>query len=216
MCVYRSRHGTLPVTDGEQLFDIIYNFPVYGFKGREDYGLSSQNPDLQYSDMYKDHPNLDARSAFVTCPTRPDGTKRTLPKKAGERDVLVFTGIYFHANECVFPKGRTTKNPVGFYIMLWEDGEVTKVDHDAVRYTYPQRAIMPECFPGQGGIPQTTYTFEERKRHILPLNKDGSNPNVVESEESKQIIAEAIKGISEEVAQLRKYRYGASGKKDFA
>jgi hypothetical protein len=83
--------------------------------------------------------------------------------------------------------------------VIWEDGEITKVPHDQVRYTYPQRAPYGECFPGQAGVPKQTYTYEDRKSHILPLNKDGSNPNVEISDEAAKTIKSQTQANTEKI-----------------
>lgn len=195
MTIYKSRHNTFAALGFVLDRDYVDNPRAYGFKDRMDAAQWSHNPDAKYSDAFHNEPNPEQHPAFRIVPTRPDGSKLFANRIAGKRDVLAFSDFYFFSNECVFPDGRSTKNPIGFYLVLWEDGEVTKVPHDQVRYARPQRASFDVCFPGQAGVPEAVYTHEEAKTHTLPPNKDGSNPNTVESAESKQIIAEAMKGI---------------------
>ncbi len=76
-------------------------------------------------------------------------------------------------------------SPAGFYLVLWEDGEIARVSPDQVRYMSPRLTTYRECFPGQGGVPAQTYTYQEAIDHTLPLNHDGSNPNVKFSDSTK-------------------------------
>ena len=195
MSVYKSRHGEFPPTDSH-LFNDAYTIPTtYGFANALDAAKWGINPDMKYADIYHNQRNPEQNSAFRMASTRPDGSKRFGTKEPKKRDVLAFSEVYFFRNECVFPDGRSTKNPVGFYIVIWEDGEVAKVPHDKVRYARPQRSTYDQCFPSQAGLPEATYTHEEAKMHTAPLGTAGADATVQMSAEAKRIIAEATKGI---------------------
>ena len=194
MGVYKSRKGVLPPTDIQLSDDTYQNPSAYGFKSNMDAARWGRNPDMKNADLYKSLPEPESMRPFHIAATRPDGSRRFGAKITGNRDILAFSDIYFFRNECMFKDGHYTKKPVGFYLVLWEDGEITKVPHDQVRYVRPQRAPYGECFPGQAGTPEITYTYEEAKIHTLSMKRDGSNPNAAMSGEAKQIIAEALKG----------------------
>lgn len=156
------------------------NLDIFGFKNRMAVDLSFRNHDTIFADeSYKEDPEV-IIPPFVICDTRPDGTKIESSMPSEKRNVLAFSKIYFYHDSTVFPDGKTTQNPTGFYLVLWEDGEVTKVPHDKVRFVHPQRTgSYAECFPGQEGIPANMYTNAERWKKAKPLRPNGTNPNVL-------------------------------------
>lgn len=88
------------------------------------------------------------------------------PKPADTRDVLAMTDIYFHKNTRYPPTGAPSWNPVGFFLVLWDDGEVTRVPYDKVlRSNLPGGAQM-YAFPGQAGVPSTAVKFSERFKRL--------------------------------------------------
>lgn len=88
---------------------------------------------------------------------RPDGRPIGSPKEAGARDVLAMTGLYYHRNS----KGPSNWNPVGFFLVLWDDGEVTRVPFDKVLMYRHSAGSFKYAFPGQAGVPVTAIRFRQ-------------------------------------------------------
>ncbi len=180
MNIYKSRHGIMPTSYGMIRGDIKQNPSLYGYKDFKEAVLSNYNADVYVSDSHFTEDTKTIIQAYRVCELRPDGTKIGSPHALGTRDVLAFSNIYHFGDVCLFPNGKSTGNPTGFYLLLWEDGEVSRVPFDQVRYVYPQiEGAGAECFPGQTGVPTTTYTASEWSLKIKSLRPDGTNPNVI-------------------------------------
>lgn len=188
MRVFKKRHGRFPNNNvmPDLDTDMKSHLAAYGLDPRADVNILFRNTDIKYSDLYKNLPNAENADPMLQPGQRPDGTPVGSAKVAGTRDVLAFCNLYFHRNERVFSNRRNVSNPVGFYIVLWEDGQVEKISWDKVRFARPQRGPFDECFPGQAGVPQEAYEYEEAKTHTLPLKADGSNPNVGKANEAQK------------------------------
>ncbi len=180
MQLFQSRHGTRPRSALELHRDIRANMSVYGFRDVKSVFTRNYQPDMQYADYHFADPPGTVAEPFVWVVRRPDGGEIGGPHRTGERDTLAYSDIYYYGDACLFPNGKMTKHPTGFYLVLWEDGEVTRVPFDQIRFAYPQRENAPsECFPGQAGVPSVTYTEAELWKRIKTLRPDGTNPNVV-------------------------------------
>lgn len=178
MLVYKRLHGRFPNNDIRPRLaeDMMKNTQEYGLDNPRQASLLFRNPDMKNADLYRTFPEPVAVDPFLRPGKRPDGKPVGAPKPAGTRDVLAFSNIYFFRNECVFPDHRITRNPVGFYLVLWEDGQVEKVPHDQVRYTYPQPGPFAECFPGQAGVPMQTFAYVDYIQQVKPLDSNNQIP----------------------------------------
>lgn len=161
----------------------------------QDYGLADQgfaanlravsrllsNPDTQFSD-FAPAASPSARQVYARTsipyfilPKRPDGASMGDPKPAGTRDVLAWTDIYVHRNI----RDSKVVNPLGFYLVLWDDGVVEKVPYNRI-LSVPQGPIARELesgisyaqafhtpgqytsgFRGQAGVPSYAVTYDE-------------------------------------------------------
>lgn len=92
---------------------------------------------------------------------RPDGTRVGAAKRAGTRDVVANTDLFVENRK--FPGGWRT---VGDYLVLWDDGQVTRVPaskmlsvplYDPIGGLLPGGVAPPGtrqmAFPGQAGLP---------------------------------------------------------------
>ena len=93
---------------------------------------------------------------------RPDGTQVGAARRPGTRDVLAYTNVFVENKK--FPKGWRI---VGFYLVLWDSGAVTRVPANKMREvpTYDIIGATPQgndrhsppalqlAFPGQAGLP---------------------------------------------------------------
>ncbi len=145
---------------------------------REFQGLSLEeqmsNPDTEYSDGYA---GKRVSNAFVYAenPTRPDGKPVGGPKPPGTRDVLAQTSIYFHLNGISSEDRhvRTTFNPVGFYLVLWDDCSVERIPYyeTLVAPGPTEKGSFRVCFRGQAGTPPGTMTFDEHNAKFMHAKK---------------------------------------------
>ncbi len=175
--IYRQRHGgRYPTYLNDIMSDARQNFKAYGLNSSEEMGERLLNPDNRLGDLTKQKPNgIIAYSMFQT---RPDGTPLGGPKKPGEREAIALSSLYVHRNIRNFPGERTTMNPAGVYLVLWEDGSTSRIPYDQVRYAVTRKAGFSNNsahesshsrlgFPGQAGIPDNALSYDEYYRTVL-------------------------------------------------
>ncbi len=153
--VYRRRSGQMPVG----AIDIAKDTPnapeEYGFRTFQETMEFLTNPDNKYGDST--HSSKQKIVPYKIMPKRPDETLVGGPKPDGGRDVIAYTDLYVHENIRLFNGERSTINPVGDYLVLWDDGTVEKVPHN--RIVYIDRGMSSGgrgysiAFPGQAGMP---------------------------------------------------------------
>ena len=178
--IYRKNHGgSYPNEKGAVgfLFDEIEKHPTdYGFgetKSIQDLQKVIRtfvNPDTKYAD-HLGHVDPDKVSVILTQmhKQRWDGAAFGSPKPEGTRDVLAETSLYFHPNWPGLKQTGRPANPVGFYIVLWDDGEIEKIPYDQVLYAttidkdYPDDISYQVVFRGEAGLPWDTVTYQEAK-----------------------------------------------------
>ena len=166
--VYKSRDGAYPSRTLDLLQDIQKQPEVYGYSVPTERGTwpeAFMNSDYAYADGNKTH-NPNGVVPYITTDRRPDGTPIGGAKLPGQKDVLAYTDIYIHRNVHRFPKSRTTENPVGFFVVLWDDGTVTQVPYDELIYVPTEgntekRGKYGQAFPGQAGIPANAVTYDQ-------------------------------------------------------
>ena len=177
--LYQKRHnGEYPaIEDGKDIDDDrVDNFKAYGYNDPSEAIKAFHNPDMKYSDMAHGSPQPETYFPYMMWSKRPDGTRIGSPKQAGTRDVLAYTDIYYHENIRLYKGDVTTTKPVGFYLVLWEDGDVTKVPYQDVQYAPPKPtgnggATQKVVFPGQAGAPPegvvSRAEYDKRVQTIL-------------------------------------------------
>jgi hypothetical protein len=158
---YKQIHGVQPPGFPEFIGDLSAQPNRYGFRNFAEAKRTMENPDNIYADDPVTRSNPKAVS-FNSDPIRPDGSFVFGPKEAGTRDVLAYTDTYVHLNSRKYRGSQGTVNPVGFYLVLWEDGEVTTVPYDQMRYvTGASKGAWKYAFPGQAGVPKDALTYDE-------------------------------------------------------
>ncbi|MBC8102964.1 MAG: hypothetical protein H7Z41_10295 [Cytophagales bacterium] len=156
--------------------DVYINPTAYGFRaftyrkdkeafknqpGRRAIMAIFTNPDYRYADSVMLRRHADIASPYVVSKTRPDGSAIGGPKESGTRDVLVSTDLYFHKNIKTHKRQHTTMNPVGFYMVLWDDGSVERIPYDRALRIPISYGSYTIAFPGQAGIPNSAMTYDE-------------------------------------------------------
>jgi len=173
--VYRQRHGNkyppnVSALMDDILADCIAQPPgqAYGFKdgkNAREYLKESVslflNPDSRYADDPVARHSLSNVVAYIMTDKRPDGTLIGDALASGKRDVLLSTDIYVHQNSVIYPKAHSTTNPVGFYVVLWNDGVVQKVPYDQILYVPKGDGDFTHAFPGQAGVPSNALTYDQ-------------------------------------------------------
>jgi len=119
--------------------------------------------------------------------SRPDGTPLGGATKAGEKEAIAMSLLYVYRNIRNFPGERTTMNPAGVYLVLWNDGTTSRVPYDQVRYVVERtggannEARVTYAFPGQAGVPDTAMSYDDyyrKEMHANPPHGKEGGPGV--------------------------------------
>ena len=158
--IFRQRHQGKPPVDASYLLsDVLDSLESYGFKDRQDARSIFYNPDTQFSDNANDRKVWSRLCKYIMSDVRPDGTPWGGPKAAGTDDVVAWTSLYVHSNFKLLAPGKGSKNPVGVYVVLWEDGKVTQVPYDQVLFAPTQDNMLSIAFPSQAGVSSDCLTY---------------------------------------------------------
>ena len=144
--------GMNPNTSTALPKDIIKDPKSYGFESYSESRSIFLNPDSQFAGVL----NPENYSAYPIATKRPDGALLGSPKVVGTRDVWALTDIYRYTNV----DGRFN-NPVGFYIVLWEDGQIDTVPYDLVISIPNGQSLRRPFFPGQAGVSTDGLSYDE-------------------------------------------------------
>jgi hypothetical protein len=150
ICAFREAHNRLPYAPQELL--------EFGSKLPEESRLEQAHlgsQDYRYSDYFaqgfRDHLGY----TFDLRAHRPDGTQRPAWPIGDDRDVWVSTDIYTRSNATVYPNMRVQGRPDGFYIVLWSDGTIERINvNDTVWVS--SATTLEQYFPGQAKLPRNT------------------------------------------------------------
>ncbi len=176
---YRKQHsGQYPPNASYLVKDLILHFQNYGIaKGNvtgfqrflkvRQFIRSFSNPDARYSDDPSDRQHPNTIFPFFISNKRPDGSPVGGPKPPGTHDVLAYTNLYFHENVRHFRGDLTTSHPVGFFIVLWDDGSVQKIPYNQLLYVPQGYGNFGNAFPGQTGVPSNAMTYKEFQEKVV-------------------------------------------------
>lgn len=156
--LFQLNFGKYPSEDDPIVFNLIKHYEVYGFENARKVIDSLSNVDNEYNDALDvriNPKNMGIPSVFYR---RPNGQNIGDIKANGEKDVIAFSDTYVHSNGGEPVKGRPLSNPVGFYLVLFEDETIEKVPYDKQYYVYNGggeygRNIRPKlhvCFSSSG------------------------------------------------------------------
>jgi hypothetical protein len=164
--VYQSRHnGSRPAGTGELLKDMWFDRFAYGLPADQNPFASANkllsNPDTRYSDDPHARKHASNTVPYRVHSRRPDGTAIGGPKPEGTRDVVASTDVYVHQNVKHLPNQKTTSNPVGFYMVIWDDGRIQQIPYDKVLYVPAGPSDFHIAYPGETGIPPGALTYDE-------------------------------------------------------
>jgi len=132
--VYQKKNGRFPEHGNALWVDIMQAPQEYGYGSADEAWPVFSNPDARYSDNRAERRMPDRAMAYYILSKRPDGTPVGSPKAPGKKDVLIFTSLYVHENVRHFKGERSTSNPVGFYLVMWDDEKIEKVPYDKQLY----------------------------------------------------------------------------------
>jgi hypothetical protein len=172
---YRSRHGgQLPSNAGALVADMVEHFNEYGFATFQNASRAFSNPDSRYADNPAARARYREYFPFIINDTRPDGSKVGSINDSGKKDVHAYTSIYYHLNLRHFAGDRTSINPTGFFIILWDNGMVQKIQYK--RILYVRHGInYYYAFPGQAGVPVGAMTYAQYAEKSLGYKKPSSS-----------------------------------------
>lgn len=159
--VYKGRHKEYPVNTGYLMRDIIFSPTSYNVSSFKDVEKYFFNPDDRFSDSQSARHMAGKSCPYGFINKRPDGTLVGSSKTQDKRDIIALCDTYVHTNVRLFPNGRTTVNPVGNYLVLWDDGQVEKIPYDHLLYVPSAQKTFSYAFPGQAGVPSNALTYDE-------------------------------------------------------
>lgn len=157
---YRGNHdGHYPASTSVVLIELTKLPQVKSIKDYREARAAFINPDTRYADSYSMRSDPNNFSPYVILNIRPDGNSIGGPKLPNTRDILAYTDLYVH-NITITKDEKELTVSSGFYLVLWDDGDVDKIPYDLAYYT-SSGANLTLSFPGQAGVPADTVTFNE-------------------------------------------------------
>ena len=187
---YRAKmSGGCTMRYGSDIIKDVSEHPLeYGYANEEEASRVFHNPDAMLSDMVKEANAKSAPVLYIMNCNRFDGTTVGDPKPTGTRDVLASTPMYVYQNRRLYQHEKMTYNPVGYYLVLWDDGEIEKIPYDKVVYTplkNPDRfgyrkTSEPRwitAYNGQAGVSPNALSYDDEWRGMGmkrgPRGKEG-------------------------------------------
>ncbi len=164
--VYQKRHnGRHPGSLIDIVNDVASAKEQYGFTTMDQVAQLLANPDTRFlSD-----PNLRRLNPCVyeVRDKRFNGQPVGSPRPNGQRDALTWTSLYYFENAQINwgDVNSSTMNPAGFYLVLWDDGQIEKVPFSKTLWVPQGSNNWVVAFPGQAGLPKSAKTFDEFNRN---------------------------------------------------
>lgn len=183
---YRQNNaGSYPPPNVSLMSAVQANPILYGYKDWYAVGNARISPDNIYDGRLTFRRYATKIATAFTLSKRVDGSLLGQIKTAGTKDVLSYINTYYWENPATLGNKRASDNPIGFYLVLWDDGVVKEVPYDKVFYSFsPEEYFV--VFPNQAGVPSTTVTYEEwmttglHKKAVpigYPINPQTKQPN---------------------------------------
>lgn len=158
MILFRKKTGNLPMTSFMAFVgDVVTDYKYYQFSSIKEANDLFHSDDTKFGDLFYTDKVTSNTIPYMQPIRRPDGTAPSEGFSGNQKDVLLFTNIYFHEN---LSDDRKNTNPIGFYLVLWEDGTVEPIDYTAMRFV-PDASPFQEQFPNQEGSSNKSLTFQE-------------------------------------------------------
>jgi len=165
--VYRERHqGDFPPDGSVLQADRVRNLKAYGYPDFLSALRAYCNPDSRYADDPIARKDPAATETFMLTKLRMDGSAIGSSEQVGTRDVLAYSDTYYHENIRHHGAKADTISPAGFYIVVWDDGEVQEVPFERTAYVKQPDGFMV-VFPGQAGIPTDAVSFKTFWANVL-------------------------------------------------
>lgn len=165
--LYQRKHGRFPEHGSALLLDVLRTPQEYGYSSSDEVWSVFGNPDCRYSDNVAERQRPNRSMPYYILSQRPDGTPVGGPKTAGQKDILIFTPLYYHGNVRHFKGERSTSNPVGFFLVMWDDEKIEKIPYYKQLYVQLDKNkggtehSFGMAFPGQAGVPSNALTYDQ-------------------------------------------------------
>jgi hypothetical protein len=164
---YKTRHqGKLPPDATQLVMDVRTHTKEYPYSVDEFF-----NSDSARADAPAARENSQNYFPYIVSNRRPDGTFVGSKKRPGTRDILAITELYYHRNFRISKSG-STMSPVGFFLVLWEDGKVERVPFDLRVFIPAGDRRFVHAIKGQAGVPENAIPYKTFYRHVTFVGSD--------------------------------------------
>ena len=161
IAVYRARHnGLFPPQISDLYADTVPNYKMYGYESLQDAQNELLNPDTRYADSPSFRKSPEIVFPYFVTDRRPNRESFTSSKLMHTRDAVAWTDIYQYQNRYLSDAGRTVINPIGYWIVLWDNGSIEKIPYDDIVYMAVKNGFY-WTFPDQAGVPNDSATYAE-------------------------------------------------------
>jgi len=186
---YRKAHnGEYPFPAQDFTSIVLASPKVYGYDNWDAVWKARISPDNIYDGRLPFRKYATKIATDFTLGKRANGSQLGGTKQIGTEDVLAYVSTYNRENPPVAGGKRSLANPVGYYLVLWDNGSIEEVPYDKAFFTISSSSEnFLTVFPQQAGVPSNTLTYEEWTTAIpfiriapigYPVNPKTQQPNI--------------------------------------
>jgi hypothetical protein len=186
---YRKAHnGEYPFPAQDFTSIVLASPKVYGYDNWDAVWKARISPDNIYDGRLPFRKYATKIATDFTLGKRANGSQLGGTKQTGTEDVLAYVSTYNRENPPVAGGKRSLANPVGYYLVLWDNGNIEEVPYDKAFFTISSSSEnFLIVFPQQAGVPATTLTYEEWTTSVpffqpvpigYPVNSQTQQPNI--------------------------------------
>ena len=178
---YRSRHEGRYPSSRELSKDLAQKSAIYGYADYFEARKIFTNPDYSLTDKAAPANIVERTWVYELSENRIDGSPMGTVKLSATKDLLAHTSLYFFANISYSTAGAGIMNPTGYYMALWDDGQIEKIPYDEIFYAYLKEQTYKAVFPSQSGVGYEIRTWDEMhggSQNLLgkPIPKNQQKP----------------------------------------
>lgn len=167
--IFRRKHNRYPRSSMELLNDMAPNPGAYEFADRDAAVASLSNPDIIHQHPRWSKERIKNMTTYQMRFRRFDSSPFGSQKPEGTRDVLMWSSDYYFENikNNYDNINASTMNPVGFYLVLWDDGQIERVPFDKTLQVPAESNSWQVGFAGQAGLTKGSKTFDEFHKNLI-------------------------------------------------